>query len=537
MQAEPASPTLPGQDHILHAIDVLKKFGGVVAVDVKEIAIARGKITSLIGPNGAGKSTFFNVLTGFDQADRGSWSLDGDDLTHLSPDRMARKGLVRTFQLTASLARLSVLDNMMLGATNPVGESLARALWAPGWRRREMQNEERARVLLERFRLGHMVESPAGALSGGQRKLLEMARAIMAEPRMLLLDEPMAGVNPALRESLLEHIRKINASGTTIVLIEHDMDLVRSISDQVICMANGQIVAAGTAEQVANNPVVIDAYLGAKRDQPLVRSKAPDREKPAADASSVLMVESLVAGYVPGVDILRGADLKLTANEVVGIFGPNGAGKSTLLKAVFGISKIRSGKITLKGADVTHLAAHELVSRGVGYVPQIENVFTQLSVEENLRTGLFLAPAKWQERLGFICGLFPNLSAQLKKRAGDLSGGQRQMVALARALMMKPSVLLLDEPSAGLSPLMQDEVFEFVLKIKGQGVAIVIVEQNARRCLEICDRGYVLDQGKNAYTDTGVGLLHDPRVIQLYLGSLGASSGEYPAVRTHGAGA
>jgi branched-chain amino acid transport system ATP-binding protein len=185
---------------------------------------------------------------------------------------------------------------------------------------------------------------------------------------------------------------------------------------------------------------------------------------------------------------------------------------------VFGIAQRRAGSVTHSGEDITALRGHQLVARGIGYVPQLENVFAQLTVKENLQTGVFLAPDRWQEGLRYVTDLFPVLQNLMNKRAGDLSGGERQVVALARALMLKPSILLLDEPSAGLSPIMQEQVFQFIARIRAEGIAVLIVEQNARRCLEICDRGYILDQGKNAYSGTGYALLHDPRVEELYLG-------------------
>ncbi len=242
-------------------------------------------------------------------------------------------------------------------------------------------------------------------------------------------------------------------------------------------------------------------------------------------AGALLRAEGVVAGYLPGVDILTGIDLDLADGEMVGIIGPNGAGKSTLLKAVFGLVPVRAGRVLLRGDDITALAAHTLVARGVGYVPQRENVFPSLSVDENLQMGLYLRPEAWEERRAAVVDLFPLLAERRGQRAGLLSGGERQMLAMGRALMMDPSVLLLDEPSAGLSPANQDLVFARVREICDSGVSVVMVEQNARRCLQICDRGYVLDQGRNAYTDTGESLLHDPKVIDLYLGTLGRPTG------------
>ncbi len=240
----------------------------------------------------------------------------------------------------------------------------------------------------------------------------------------------------------------------------------------------------------------------------------------AAAEGALLRADEIVAGYLPGVNILNGCDLYVTEGELVGIIGPNGAGKSTLLKALFGLVKVSSGRVTLRGEDITGRRANQLVSQGVGFVPQSNNVFPSLTIEENLQMGAYQAASRFKERFDFVTDLFPALGTRRKQRAGSLSGGERQMVAMGRALMMEPSVLLLDEPSAGLSPVMQDEVFLRTRQINRAGVSVVMVEQNARRCLQICDRGYVLDQGRNAYTGTGKDLANDPKVIQLYLGTL-----------------
>jgi ABC-type branched-subunit amino acid transport system ATPase component len=238
-------------------------------------------------------------------------------------------------------------------------------------------------------------------------------------------------------------------------------------------------------------------------------------------APLVLDLRDLTAGYLPGVNILNNCSVSAGKGELIGIIGPNGAGKSTLLKAIFGQVKIRGGEILLNGEDITGLKANKLVARGVGYVPQNNNIFPTLTIAENLQMGIFQNPKAFDERLEFVISIFGELKKRLKQRAGSLSGGERQMVAMSRALMMEPHVLLLDEPSAGLSPVRQDEAFIRVSEINKAGVTIVMVEQNARRCLQICDRGYVLDQGKDAYTGTGRELLTDPKVISLYLGTLG----------------
>ena len=239
----------------------------------------------------------------------------------------------------------------------------------------------------------------------------------------------------------------------------------------------------------------------------------------------VLQGTDLVAGYIPEVNILNGCNVVVNEGDFVGIIGPNGAGKSTFLKAVLGLCSVRGGTIELRGEDITGLKANQLVSKGVGYVPQTKNVFQTLTVRENLEMGCFLKPSLFDERFEYVTDLFPKLGERASQRAGALSGGERQMVAMGRALMMQPTVLLLDEPSAGLSPILQDEVFLQCKRINQTGVAILMVEQNARRCLQVCHRGYVLDQGRNAYTGTGRQLLADPNVIELYLGTLAKATG------------
>jgi branched-chain amino acid transport system ATP-binding protein len=245
-------------------------------------------------------------------------------------------------------------------------------------------------------------------------------------------------------------------------------------------------------------------------------------EQPAELAAEGPLLEArdVVAGYIPEVNILNGTGVELFEGELVGIIGPNGAGKSTLIKALFGLIPVRSGTVTYRGDDITGLRAHQLVSQGIGYVPQNDNIFPSLSVEENLEMGCYLRTKEFAERFDSVAETFPRLGERRHQRAGSLSGGERQMLAMGRALMMNPDVLLLDEPSAGLSPAFQDEVFINCRRINEAGVSIVMVEQNANRCLQICHRGYVLDQGRNAYSDTGDALLTDPKVVELYLGTL-----------------
>ena len=294
MDAEQSTqkPTEPGQakdDPILIADNVMRRFGGLVAVDVEHFEIQRGKITALIGPNGAGKTTFFNLLTGFDRADTGTWTFNGQSLQGVPPYKVARRGMVRTFQLTKVLSRLTVIENMRLGATGQRGEKIFSSVFRFLWRDQEQANSDRADELLGRFTLDTKREDFAGSLSGGQRKLLEMSRALMVDPELIMLDEPMAGVNPALKQSLLGHVKSLRDEGRTVLFVEHDMDMVRDISDWVVVMAQGKIVAEGPPDDVMADPAVIDAYLGAHHDSDLTFE---DEQKIQAEAEAEIEAQT-----------------------------------------------------------------------------------------------------------------------------------------------------------------------------------------------------------------------------------------------------
>ncbi|MGV0718509.1 ABC transporter ATP-binding protein [Mycolicibacterium sp. XJ662] len=264
-----AEPGSAKPDPIMVVDNMCRTFGGLKAVDVAHLELERGVITGLIGPNGAGKTTFFNLLTGFDRPDTGSWTLDRKPMGKLPPHRVARRGVVRTFQLTKALAKMSVLDNVRLGAGHQRGERFFNSLIRPTWRQQERDITARAHEMLARFKLDTKADDMAGSLSGGQRKLLEMARALMTDPKVIMLDEPMAGVNPALTQNLLEHIKSLRDEGMTVLFVEHDMDVIRDISDWVVVMAQGSVIAESTPEALADNSAVVDAYLGSHHDQVL----------------------------------------------------------------------------------------------------------------------------------------------------------------------------------------------------------------------------------------------------------------------------
>jgi len=269
-----AMPGVKKPDSILSVDGVRRHFGGIVAVDVKQLEVQRGSITALIGPNGAGKTTLFNLLSGFDKPDVGEWRFDGHNISRVVAHKTASMGMVRTFQLTKSLTKMSVIENMKLGAMHQVGEKWWNGLLPFVWKSQEKKIEERADALLARFKMDHMRNEYAGTLSGGQRKLLEMARALMTQPKLVMLDEPMAGVNPALKQSLNEHIRGLRDDGMTVLFVEHDMDMVNDVADWVVVMAEGMLIAEGTPEQIGNNPQVIEAYLGSHQGKSLLGEKS-----------------------------------------------------------------------------------------------------------------------------------------------------------------------------------------------------------------------------------------------------------------------
>ncbi len=353
--------------------------------------LSEGSITALIGPNGAGKTTFFNLITGFYRPDRGRAVFDGREVQGRPPYSIARLGMVRTFQITKALAAMPVIDNMMLAAPDQPGERLANIVFRPlAWRKREAEVHEQAMELLDVFNLARLADEYAGTLSGGQRKLLELARALMARPRFLLLDEPMAGINPTLGRRLLDHMQRLRAEeGVTFLFIEHDMEVVMNHSDRVIVMAEG----SGDRRRRAARGAL---RSGGHRRLPRRRRGRRQRRRRtsggrvsdgATEREVVLEAEGVVAGYIPEADILNGVSIVVREGEIVTIVGPNGAGKSTLMKTIFGLLHPRDGRIEFRGEEIAGRRPHDITRLGLAYVPQLDNVFPSLTVEENLEMG------------------------------------------------------------------------------------------------------------------------------------------------------
>jgi len=505
---------------------VSKAYGGVQALQLCDLTVPEGSISGLIGPNGSGKTTLFNIITGYERASAGEVRFAGRAITNSTPDRVFNLGIGRTFQLTRIFARLTVLENMLVATQRSEG-------WLRSVLRLAGSASERGRALelLEFVGIARLASEPAGNLSYGQRKLLELASLLVADPAVLLLDEPAGGVNPTLINQLSARIRELNDAGKTFLVVEHNMEFVMALCHQVTVLSQGRTLISGTPDVVRADPGVLDAYLGAEGtgdsdDTPASASPAgsprvetPSAGPPPAAQPALLSIKGVVAGYGGG-DILRDVSFDVPERGITCIVGPNGAGKSTLLATVTGLLRPRLGEIRFRGALLTGLSPGQIVGRGISMVPQAHSLFAQMTVEENVEMGAFTIRdrALVAKRLAYVQDLFPIVKERAKEKAGSLSGGQQRLVEFARCLMLDPELIILDEPSMGLDPQTRGIVFETVTLMNDQGRTILLVEQNARAGLRLSTRGIVLENGTVRLTGSGHEVLEHPEIAALYLG-------------------
>ena len=457
----------------LSAEGVRVAFGGVVAVAGVDMAAAPGRVTSVIGPNGAGKTTLLNLVSGFQRPDSGTVRVGKDDITGFAAHDVVHAGLARTFQTAQPFGSLSVLDNVRLG--------LLRGAWhgqAPA---------DLARALLALVGYSGPQERAAATLPHVDRRLVEIARALATSPAVLLLDEPAAGLSEADTVKLGSLLQRLARAGLAIVLVEHDMSLVMSISDEIVVLDAGRRIAAGTPAVVRNDPAVKAAYLGTTMSAGSAAARSA--------GAPLLEVKELSAGYGP-LAVLDRVSLRIGRGEVIALFGPNGAGKSTLMKALSGLIRPVSGTIRLDGRDLAVLPAPQVARSGLILVPEGRQVFPQLTVAENLRLGATRRSDFSEDEIEGMLVRFPRLRPRLHTAAGLLSGGEQQMLAVARGLLARPEVLLLDEPSLGLAPAVVTELFEQFARLRDEGMTLLIVDQMADYALAIADRGYVLGGGR-----------------------------------------
>jgi len=482
---------------ILEVQDLHYAFGGLKAVNGSTFNVEAGTINALIGPNGAGKTTLINVVAGALPAESGRVQFNGTDITRWPSHRVAGQGLIRTFQISRELGGMTVLENMLVPPPDQAGERLETAVLRPGvGHEQDGQLVRKALARLDEFGLYDSRDQYARNLSGGQKRLLELARGVMAEPRLMVLDEPFAGVNPALVELLEAHIQKLRDGGITFVMVEHNLNVVERICDHVIVMAEGRTLATGLLSELRQNEEVITAYLGGALTEHPHAATAGTEQLQGERGAPILTVSGVTAGY-SRVPVVQGVALEAEPGKIVAIVGPNGAGKSTLLKAIFGLLRTSAGSVKLADQVITGWPAFRVARSGMAYVPQVMNVFPNLSVVENLEMGGYTLKTGVQQRVNAVLEVFPDLRTGRSKKAGTLSGGQRNMLGMARALMLDPKVVLLDEPTAGLSPAYTRVVWEQIRRIANLGTAVVVVEQNVDLAINNADWVYVLVAGRN----------------------------------------
>lgn len=505
-EAEPVS--LPQRARaVLSAQGLGITFGGVRAVSDLSMSVPEAAVTSLIGPNGAGKTTALNMMSGFYRPSAGGFTLGSQALAGQPAFRISRAGIARTYQTSQLFGTLSVEDNVVLA----MGRGRLGGLFSAG-RFRGGSARAQARALLAFCGYTGSPALPAAGLAHVDRRLVEIARALATDPDVLLLDEPAAGLSREDKDRLAALLRRIADAGVGVALVEHDMALVMAISDQLVVLDAGRRLAVGTPAQVQKDPAVKQAYLGES-----LEAQAPAQRASRQAGPELLGVADLVAGY--GAEpVLHGISLQVRAGEMVALLGANGAGKSTLMRTLAGLHRSQSGAMHVDGHQLEGRAAEEIVGLGLVLVPEGRQVFPELSVLDNIRLGAFLDPRDREARVEGMLQRFPRLRERLHQRAGLLSGGEQQMLAVARGLMSRPRVLLLDEPSLGLAPKVIAELFAALDRLRNENMTILLVDQMAGLALALADRAYVVEGGHVVAQGSAAEIAANDELANAYLG-------------------
>ena len=495
-----------------HVRDLCVSFGGVCAVNGVGMTARPGHVTSIIGPNGAGKTTVLNLMCGFYKPDQGSVNLGARDCANLPSYAIARAGIARTFQTTQLFSSMSVIDNLLIAQRRGKFGSFLRAFVMK-------ERDEDLRQIAEGLLVFVGYEGPihrrAGDLPHVDKRLVEIARALATQPQVLLLDEPAAGLSHHDTERVSALIKRIADAGVTVVLVEHHMNLVMSISDFIVVLDAGSCIAAGEPAVVRSDPAVLEAYLGERGLEGRPRETAWRGEE-----DNVLAVQHLSAGY-GAAPVIDDVSVRVNSGELIAVLGANGAGKSTLMRALSGLHRPVKGAVLLAGRDITSFGAHRIAGMGVVLVPEGRQVFPEITVIDNLCLGAYCRTDFDADReVEEMLDRFPALRARRNSRAGLLSGGEQQMLAIARGLIAKPKVLLLDEPSLGLAPTLVNKLFSVLADMRDEGITILLVDQMAGLALSVADRGYVLESGRVVHEGLARAIQDDPEIERAYLGSL-----------------
>jgi ABC-type branched-subunit amino acid transport system ATPase component/ABC-type branched-subunit amino acid transport system permease subunit len=503
--AEAADATVP----ILSIRHVSKRFGSIVTQNDVSFDMSRTGLHSLIGPNGAGKTTLFNLLTGVHRLDGGDILFEGRSIVHLAQHKRARLGIARSFQILSVFPNLSAFENVRIAV------QAANRQWDGFWRDAYDDEAANARVwsLLDAVGLADRAAEQCSLLAHGEKRLLEIAVSLATDAKLLLLDEPLAGLAESDRKVVGELIRRL-ARTHAVLLIEHDIDRVLAMSDRITVLHQGRLIADGKPSEVAGHPEVVEAYLGRSHDASAPQVPRVTRLPVPAGAAvkPLLKLEGVQAGYGGGT-VLDGLDLVVNPGEVIALLGRNGVGKTTLLRSVTGTVPPTAGRIVFDGVDISRLRPDEINRLGISLVPEGRRLFPNLTVQENLKLAARPGGATQEE----ICDLFPKLALLMRARAENLSGGERQMVAISRALMVPSKLILLDEPFEGLAPTVVQEVRDAVIKLTTRA-SLVIVEHHAESVLAMADRAYVLVNGRVAYSGTATDLAANRELQERLLG-------------------